>query len=328
MSTASQTTPANLVVRDLRVAYRSTGGGAILAADGVSLSLRSGEVLGLVGESGCGKTTVARAITGLVTPEQGEIELDGARLARRSRAQRRAIQLVFQDPFASLNPRRTVRSVLAELLKVHALADGAQRERRCIELMELVGLPAGALDRLPAAFSGGQRQRIAIARAIAVQPRLIVADEPMSALDVSVGAAILALFERLRSDLCLGLLLISHNLAVVAAICDRVAVMYLGRVVETGPRGDVFADPRHPYTRALLDAAPRLRRDRAEGPRLREETPPPGTRPSGCAFHDRCPRAEEICRRDAPVLAAVQGQPGRLAACHFSHEQHRGGRPR
>ena len=329
MSATGQPASATLVVRDLHVAYAAAGGGQIQAVDGVTLSLRSGEALGLVGESGCGKTTVARAIAGLVKPQKGEIELDGATLARRSRAQRRTIQLVFQDPFASLNPRRTVRSVLAELLKVHELAaDDAQRERRCVELMEMVGLPAAALDRRPAAFSGGQRQRIAIARAIAVEPRMIVADEPMSALDVSVGAAILGLFERLRNDLGLGLLLISHNLAVVAAICDHVAVMYLGRVVETGPRGDVFADPRHPYTRALLDAAPRLRRDRAEGPRLREEAPPPGTRPSGCAFHDRCPRAEEICRRDAPVLAAVQGQPARLAACHFSHEQHRGGRPR
>jgi oligopeptide/dipeptide ABC transporter ATP-binding protein len=267
-------------------------------------------------------------IAGLIAPDRGEVELDGQPLTERSRAARRAIQLVFQDPYASLNPRRTVRSVLRELLRVHELAAGDDIERRCAELMGLVGLPPAALDRRPAAFSGGQRQRVAIARAIAVEPRLIVADEPVSALDVSVGATILALFERLRSDLDLGLLLISHNLAVVAAICDRVAVMYLGRIVEAGPREEVFADPRHPYTRALLAAAPRLRSDTGAGPRLRGETPPAGARPSGCAFHDRCPRMEEICRHEAPQLRALDGNRWREAACHFSNEPHPGGRAR
>jgi oligopeptide/dipeptide ABC transporter ATP-binding protein len=267
-------------------------------------------------------------IAGLVIPDSGEIELDGATLTHRSRADRRAIQLVFPDPYALLNPRRSVRGVLRELLRVHELASGPAIEARCVELMGLVGLPAAALDRKPAAFSGGQRQRVAIARAIAVQPRLIVADEPVSALDVSVGATILALFARLRSELGLGLLLISHNLAVVAAICDRVAVMYLGRLVEEGPRAAVFDDPRHPYTRALLDAAPRLRPEASEGPRLRDEAPPAGARPAGCAFHDRCPRVEEICRREAPPLAVVEGQPDRAAACHFRNERHQGGRAR
>jgi oligopeptide/dipeptide ABC transporter ATP-binding protein len=317
-----------LSVRDLTVSFASARRGRILAVDGVSLHLHAGESVGLVGESGSGKTTVARAIAGLVVPDRGEIELDGATLTRRSRSDRRAIQLVFQDPYASLNPRRRVRGVLRELLRVHELASEPEIEARCVELMGLVGLPPTALDRRPAAFSGGQRQRIAIARAIAVEPRLIVADEPVSALDVSVGATILTLFDHLRSKLDLGLLLISHNLAAVAAICDRVAVMYLGRVIEEGPRAAVFDDPRHPYTRALLDAAPRLRPEPSEGPRIHDEAPPAGARPSGCAFHDRCPRAEEICRRDSPELRAVDGQPQRVAACHFSHEQHTGGRAR
>jgi oligopeptide/dipeptide ABC transporter ATP-binding protein len=317
-----------LSARDLTVSFASARRGRILAVDGVSLRLHAGEAVGLVGESGSGKTTVARAIAGLIVPDSGEIEFDGAPLTHRSRAARRAIQLVFQDPYSSLNPRRTVRGVLRELLRVHELAAGPEIEARCIELMALVGLPAAALDRKPAAFSGGQRQRVAIARAIAVQPRLIVADEPVSALDVSVGATILALFARLRSELDLGLLLISHNLAVVAAICDRVAVMYLGRVVEEGPRAAVFNDPRHPYTRALLEAAPRLRPQAPDGPRLHDEAPPAGARPSGCAFHDRCPRVEDICRRESPPLAAVDGQPDRAAACHFSNEPHIGGRAR
>jgi oligopeptide/dipeptide ABC transporter ATP-binding protein len=328
VSAPPQSDAPMLRVRDLTVSFASARRGRILAVDGVSLRLRAGEAVGLVGESGCGKTTVARTIAGLIVPDSGEIELDGEPLTHRSRSARRAIQLVFQDPFASLNPRRTVRGVLRELLHVHELASEPETEARCVELMGLVGLPATALDRKPAAFSGGQRQRVAIARAIAVQPRLIVADEPVSALDVSVGATILALFGRLRSELDLGLLLISHNLAVVAAICDRVAVMYLGRVVEEGPRAAVFNDPRHPYTRALLEAAPRLRPDAGEGPRLHGETPGAGARPSGCAFHDRCPRAEEICRRESPELRAVDGQPQRSAACHFSNERHTGGRAR
>ncbi|MGH2849912.1 MAG: ATP-binding cassette domain-containing protein, partial [Solirubrobacteraceae bacterium] len=228
MSVPAESAPVPLLSAvDLTVSFASARRGRILAVDGVSVRLHPGEAVGLVGESGSGKTTVARAIAGLLVPDSGEIELDGAPLTHRDRAARRAIQLVFQDPYASLNPRRTVGGVLRELLRVHDLASGPEIEARCVELMALVGLPPAALERKPGAFSGGQRQRVAIARAIAVQPRLIVADEPVSALDVSVGATILALFAHLRTELDLGLLLISHNLAVVAAICDRVAVMYL-----------------------------------------------------------------------------------------------------
>jgi oligopeptide/dipeptide ABC transporter ATP-binding protein len=325
---ASTSAATTLEVRDLHVSFGSAIGGRTVAVAGVSLRLRGGDTLGLVGESGSGKTTVARAIAGLVKPDAGEILLDGRPLRHRERTDRRALQLVFQDPYASLNPRRRIRSVLRELLRVHGIAVGEVADQRCVELMALVGLPAAALDRRPGAFSGGQRQRIAIARALAVDPRLIVADEPVSALDVSVGATILALFAQLRTELNLGLLLISHNLAVVAAVCDRVAVMYLGQIVEEGSRAAVFDDPRHPYTRALLDAAPRLRAGGPGRPRLRGETPGTGSRPSGCPFHDRCPRAEEICSREAPALAPVEGTADRAAACHFSNERPTGGTAR
>jgi oligopeptide/dipeptide ABC transporter ATP-binding protein len=327
--TASTPQPVRSVaVRDLHVSFATSGGGRVLAVDGVSLDLRAGEIVGLVGESGSGKTTVARVIAGLLAPSAGEVLFDGAPAPRRGRSERRAIQLVFQDPYASLNPRRSIRSVLRELLKVHGIAAGEAAERRCVELMALVGLPPAALDRRPAAFSGGQRQRIAIARALAVEPQLIVADEPVSALDVSVGATILALFAQLRDGLGLGLLIISHNLAVVAAICDRVAVMYLGAIVESGPRAAVFDDPRHPYTRALLDAAPRLGSVVEGGPDVRGETPSAGARPTGCPFHDRCPRAAEICVEQAPALEAVDGDADRLAACHFKHDRLPRGDPR
>lgn len=249
-----------LKAEDVRVSFRGRDGEEIVAVDNVSVTVPAGGSVGLVGESGSGKTTLARVIAGIQRPDSGTVSLDGAILApRRTRAQHRAVQLVFQDPFSSLNPRRTVRSVLRELLRVHALSSGkTDEDRRCAELMELVGLPNAALDRRPTAFSGGQRQRVAIARALVVQPQVIVADEPVSALDVSIQATILQLFSDLRAELNVGLLLISHNLAVVRHLCDEVAVMYRGEIVEQGDRQQIFAAPQHAYTRSLLDAVPRL----------------------------------------------------------------------
>jgi oligopeptide/dipeptide ABC transporter ATP-binding protein len=307
-----------LAVDDLHVGFR-TPAGPLRAVDGVSLELAPGQTLGLVGESGCGKTTVARCIAGVLRPDHGSISLAGEELpARRSRRQHRAVQIVFQDPYSSLNPRLTVRSMLRELLAVHDIAKGPVADVRSRELLELVGLPPEALDRYPSAFSGGQRQRVAIARALAVEPNVLVADEPTSALDVSIQATILALFEELRSRLGLSILLISHDLGTIRTLCDDVAVMYLGRIVEFGSRDRVFEDPRHPYTRALLAAAPRLHGSRA-AVRLKGEPPSPIDRPSGCPFHPRCPRAEARCEVEAPALAAPAGLSG-VTACHFRNE--------
>ena len=259
---------ALIEVDDLSVSFRSEHGHLLRAVDDVTLRITEGEVLGLVGESGCGKTTIAKCIAGQVAPTSGVVRFEGRELRTKRAAQdRRAIQMVFQDPYSSLNPRMTVRHVLSELLRVHRLVPRADIEARCSELMALVGLPPGALDGLPSQFSGGQRQRIAIARALTVEPRVIIADEPVSALDVSVQATILQLFEDLRSRLGLTVVFISHNLAVVRHLSDRVAVMYLGRIVEQGDRESVFTDPRHPYTRALLASAPPCTRSSSSGPR-------------------------------------------------------------
>jgi oligopeptide/dipeptide ABC transporter ATP-binding protein len=296
-------------------------GARLTAVDGVSLAVDAGESVGLVGESGCGKTTLARSLLGLQRPDSGEILLDGAALPRRrTPAERRAVQIVFQDPASSLNPRLSVRRVLRELLTVHRLASGAALETRCRELLDLVGLPAAALDGYPGSFSGGQRQRIAIARALAVEPRFLIADEPTSALDVSVQASILDLLEAIRGSLGIGILFISHNLAAVRHLCERVAVMYLGRVVESAPRAALFGAPRHPYTQALLDAAPRIRPSATGRRLLGGEAPSALARPSGCALSVRCVRAESVCERLDPQLEALARTPEHLAACHFRDE--------
>ncbi len=319
-------------ITDLFARFDVKGYGVVHAVDGVSLQVAPGEIVGLVGESGCGKTTIGRCVTGQVVPAGGEIRLDGVLLGkRRSAEQRRAVQMVFQDPASSLNPRMSVRQVLAELLRVHRLVPRAGVEERCRELMGLVGMPAEALDGYPRQFSGGQRQRIAIARALAVEPRLLIADEPVSALDVSVQATILQLLDDLRHQLGLAVLLISHNLAVVRHLSDRVAVMYLGRIVESAPRDPLFSDARCPYTRVLLDAAPRLNQvGSVPEPRLKGDPPSAVHLPSGCRFHPRCPRAEERCATDDPALLPVDGGPDEpgpwaidehLAACHFRAER-------
>jgi oligopeptide/dipeptide ABC transporter ATP-binding protein len=325
-------------VRDLHIHFPVKGYGVVRAVDGVSLSVEPAEIVGLVGESGCGKTTIGRCITGELAATQGAVLLDGAVVGRRRQsAVRRSIQMVFQDPATSLNPRLSVRQVLAELLSVHHLVPRDKVEDRCRELLDYVGLPARALDGYPHQFSGGQRQRIAIARALAVEPRMLVADEPVSALDVSVQATILALFDELRERLGLAILLISHNLAVVRHLSDRVAVMYLGRIVEAAPRDSLFGDPRSPYTQVLLKSAPRLSQvGRTPQAPLKGDPPSAIDIPSGCRFHTRCPRAEAICEADDPPLLPVEaadatvasdrdGVRAHLAACHFRIERWRSG---
>jgi oligopeptide/dipeptide ABC transporter ATP-binding protein len=326
--TASQGCPvadALLEVEQLGVSFRAAGGRTLRAVDNVTFRLPAGEVLGLVGESGCGKSTLARSVAGLLTPTDGTVRLDGSDLgAKRTTEQRRAIQMVFQDPYSSLNPRLTVRQTLRELLSVHHLVPRQAREDRCRDLMRLVGLPPGALDGLPVQFSGGQRQRIALARALAVEPRVIVADEPVSSLDVSVQATILRLFEDLRARLGLTMIFISHNLAVVRHLSNRVAVMYLGRIVEQAQSDALFTDPRHPYTRALLAAAPRLHQGRLPRPEVTGEPPSPVDIPPGCRFHPRCPLAQEICLHDDPLPQKVHGDSNDTVCCHFGGDP---GRP-
>jgi oligopeptide/dipeptide ABC transporter ATP-binding protein len=310
-----------LEVRELAMHFPLRGHEVLRAVDGVDLHVARGEALGLVGESGCGKSTLGRCVVGLYEPTAGEIRFDGAVMpASRERAQRRRMQMVFQDPYSSLNPRLTVRQMLAELLRVHALVPRSEVDERSRELLDLVGLGAGALDAYPRQFSGGQRQRIGIARALALEPELLVADEPVSALDVSVQATVLNLIEQLRDRLGLTLLFIAHNMAVVRHVCDRVAVMYLGRIVETAPAAELFANPRHPYTQGLLRAVPRLvpRARVDEAAAVAGDPPSPVDLPTGCRFHPRCPLAQQVCRELEPALFGASGGNGHLAACHFA----------
>lgn len=308
-----------LTVSDLTVEYATTRG-RLRAVDAVDLTLDRGSTLALVGESGCGKTTLARAVMRLVPVRSGRIELDGTDLLKLSgralRQQRRRFQMIFQDPASALNGRMTVGDLVGEPLAIHGLADREQRGQRVAELLELVGLdPAGA-RRFPRTFSGGQRQRIAIARALASGPELLVADEPTSALDVSIQGQILLLLDDLRQRLDVGLLLITHDLAVVRAASDAVAVMYLGQVVERTSRRTLFATPAHPYTRALLGAAPRMGQPSADAS-VRGEVPSSLRPPTGCRFHPRCPHVQERCRTEPPMLRPVAGS---IVACHRAEE--------
>ncbi len=296
----------------------------LTAVDNVSLTLAQGETLGLVGESGCGKSTLARTIINLYRPTEGKVVFEGTDFAALSkkelRARRTDIQMIFQDPYSSLNPRMTVRQVLREVLLHHNICGKDEVDAQILRLLDLVGLSEEQASRLPSAFSGGQRQRIGIARALAARPRLIIADEPVSALDVSIQAQIINLLIDLKERLNLAMLFISHDLRVVRYISDRVAVMYLGTIVETAPTDELYDNPRHPYTQVLLDAAPSMEEGRVKETKsfAKGELPSPINMPSGCRFHPRCPFADERCKAECPALREIR--PGHLVACHHPLE--------
>jgi oligopeptide/dipeptide ABC transporter ATP-binding protein len=324
--------PPVLRVADVTKTYRVGGsvlsqltrggspGSHLTALDGVELHLGKGEILALVGESGSGKSTLAKILVGSTAPTSGDVEYHGAPMpARRDREASRRIQMVFQDPYSSLNPRISVGAMLAELLLLHRIVPRREVRAESVRLLNLVGLEEDALDAYPSQFSGGQRQRIAIARALAVRPDILIADEPVSALDVSVQATILELFARLQRELGLSILFVAHNLAVVQHLSQRVAVMYLGRIVEVADTDELFRDPRHPYTRALIDSIPRMSAGSVNAEAVLEGEPPsPFAVPSGCRFHPRCPYAVAACRTTDPALAAVS--PGHASACIRAHE--------
>ena len=312
-----------LSLDDLAVHFRvgsAFAGGVrtLKAVDGVTLDVKAGECLGLVGESGCGKSTLALAIMGLIPPTHGRIRLDGRDIGAIGRMETaRTVQMVFQDPYASLNPRQTVRRTLVDPLRLHGVSDKAEVEARVADMMARVGLRPEHADRYPHEFSGGQRQRIGIARALILKPELVICDEPVSALDVSIRAQIINLLLELKDEMGLAYIMISHDLGVVEHVSDRVAVMYLGRIVEQGGWQEIFENPRHPYTRALIAAIPDpfhraavTAKAKAKGEIASALNPPPG-----CHFHPRCPLKEERCVTEVPALEAVAA--GHRAACHF-----------
>jgi peptide/nickel transport system ATP-binding protein len=321
-----------LQVRDVETHFPVRGGllgrvqGTVKAVDGVSFCVVRGETLGLVGESGCGKSTLGRTLLRLIEPTAGSIRFEGQELTglsqRELRPLRRRMQLIFQDPYASLNPRMTVRDIIGEPFAIHGLARGREREEKVLALLELMGLPRDAMERYPHEFSGGQRQRIGIARSIAMRPDLVIADEPISALDVSIQAQIVNLLVDLQRELKLTYVFIAHDLKIVEYISTRVAVMYLGKIVELADSAELYRRPRHPYTQALLSAVPVPDPDH---PRtriiLQGDVPSPLAPPPGCAFHPRCPHAFERCRREAPPLYALGN--GHTAACFLAEPEAR-----
>ena len=308
---------AHHVTRYFAVREGLFGRRQLRAVDGVDIALHEGETLGIVGESGCGKSTLARLLLGLSAPTAGDVQFLGGPLHARGKSLRRDLQVIFQDPYSSLNPRMTAGEIVERPLIVHRLGNGAERRERVAELFGWVGLPVESKSRYPHEFSGGQRQRIAVARAIASRPRVVIADEPTSALDVSVQAKVLNLLKDLQAALGLTYVFISHDMRVVRHMCDRLAVMYLGRIVEQGPTEELFANPRHPYTRALLGAVPRLEPRRARARVVAEGEPPsPLSPPSGCHFHPRCPWAIDMCRDTSPLLRPLA--PDHLTACHLA----------
>ena len=318
--------PAVLDVCDLKKYFSISKGllqraaGTVFAVDGVSFSIAQGETLGLVGESGCGKSTVGRTILRLIEPTDGIIKIDGRDITHLSKAElrpyRRQMQIIFQDPFSSLDPRMSAGDIVAEPMRVHRIARGQEVKKRVAELFERVGLRRAQMDNFPHQFSGGQRQRIGIARALALQPKLIIGDEPVSALDVSIQAQVLNLMMDLQGELGLAYLFISHNLAVVEHISHRIAVMYLGRIVEYTNKKALFTRPLHPYTESLLLAVPvpdpKIKRRKHV---LQGDVPSPINPPAGCHFNTRCPYAVERCKIKSPTLREVQ--PGHLVACHL-----------
>ena len=320
-----------LSVRDLKVHFPTTSGpfwnprrGAIRAVDGIDFDVADGQSFGLVGESGCGKSTTARAVLNLVPPTSGEVRFEGKRIDRLDagamRPYRRRLQMIFQDPFASLNPRMTVGAIIGEPMAIFSLGNPRDRQFEAMRLMDLVGINPRYLNRYPHEFSGGQRQRIGIARALAVQPKLIFCDEPVSALDVSIQAQVINLLIELREKLGLSYVFIAHDLSVVRRMCDVVAVMYLGKIVEMAPAEQLYASPRHPYTQALLSAVPtpdpKKERTRARIV-LTGDVPSPDREYPGCRFADRCPIADESCRKSDPPLS---GAADHHAACFFAED--------